>query len=145
MSFKGDLRRNGIDPNDRLVMVHGLPVSVTTPVTESTAGNVTLTSANIFNTIIRRTTGGVARSDTLPTATLLNKYLNTSNRPIAVGDGFEFKIKNLDAGDITLLAGTGVTLVDVTVVAANATSIFRVYFTAVCSSPAYTVEQVLTV
>jgi hypothetical protein len=76
--------------------------------TESTAGAVTYTAANLLGGFINRDPNGAGRTDVLPTAALLKAAIPGAQ----VGTGFEFTIRNnADAAEtITLNAGSGGTL-----------------------------------
>jgi hypothetical protein len=76
--------------------------------TESTAGAVTYTAANLLGGFINRDPNGAGRTDVLPTAA----QLVAAVPGVQVGSGFEFTIRNnADAAEtITLNAGTGGTL-----------------------------------
>jgi hypothetical protein len=80
--------------------------AVTTPVSNTTAGNVTYTADDLLSGLIVRDPNGLARTDTLPTAALLIAALQPD---VEVGDIFRAAIVNgADAAEaITLGAGTG--------------------------------------
>lgn len=83
----------------RLILGEGAPSSI------ATAGNVTLTAAQILGGTIVRDCAGGARTDVLPTAALLVAGLPG----VAVGDIIECLLVNGSdaAEEITLTAGTG--------------------------------------
>ena len=107
------------------------------PATLTTAGALTLTAAQLLGGLILRDPNGSGRTDTLPTATLLNEYLG---RPKA-GTAFRFTIRNTaDAAEtITIQAGTGGTTSGTMTIAQNNTKRFIVVMTNTTNSPAYTV------
>lgn len=105
-------------------------------------GSATLTTAQIMGGLIVGTPVGAANY-TLPTATLIIAALQNISQPF-INQSFEFVITNTSAGanTITVVAGTGITLVGGTVtVAQNAARRFRVVVTNVLV-PAVAVYQV---
>lgn len=101
------------------------------PATETTAGAVTYTAAQVLGGLILRDPNGAARSDVTPTAALLNAAIAGA----AVGASFEFTIRNTaDAAEtITVTAGTGVTLSGTMTIAQNNSKRFLAVITAVSS------------
>lgn len=80
----------------------------------------TLTAAQVLNGTILGSPGSSAASYTLPTVTDLENALLNADKP---GVTFEFSVVNVDgsgSGVITLVAGTGWTLVGLMTVAATA-------------------------
>lgn len=79
-----------------------------TPTSITTAGNVTLTAAQLMNGMILRDGNGGARTDTLPTAALLVEAIQGA----MVGTSFVCELRNSTstAVSITLAAGTGCTI-----------------------------------
>lgn len=80
----------------------------------------TLTAAQVLNGTILGSPGSSAASYTLPTVTDLETALLNADKP---GVTFEFSVVNVDgsgSGVITLVAGTGWTLVGLMTVAATA-------------------------
>lgn len=114
-----------------------------TPSTLTTAGALTLTSAQLLGKLILRDPNGAGRTDTLPTATLLNQAV----RGAKVGTSFEFVIRNTaDAAEtITVAAGTGGTTSGTMTIAQNNSKRFLLRFTGVGTSPSYTVYSLGTV
>jgi len=116
MATSGDLRRLGMDPTqdggfrivDGAFHIGGRLTRKVTPLTDATAGVLTLTAAQILDGLILRDPAGADRSDVTPTAALLVAAIQEP----AVGDSFIFTIRNTANGDetITLTAGTGFTL-----------------------------------
>jgi hypothetical protein len=78
------------------------------PVAYSTAGNVTYTAADVLGGFIQRDTNGGARTDVLPTATLLIPAIEGAQ----VGSSIKLLIKNTAsaANTLTVSAGTGGTM-----------------------------------
>jgi hypothetical protein len=76
-----------------------------TPLSDATAGPITITAAQVLAGIIVRDPNGAGRTDTLPTAALL---VAAMTRP-AIGDVLKLLIVNgADAAEsITIAAGTG--------------------------------------
>ena len=116
MATSGDLRRLGMDPTqdggfrivDGAFHVGGRLTKKVTPLTSAEAGALTLTAAQILDGLILRDPAGANRSDVTPTAALLVAAIQEP----AVGDSFEFTIRNTANGDETIIltAGTGFTL-----------------------------------
>lgn len=117
MSALGDLRQAGIEADGSNVQlfnsgaqltVNGPALKKTTVTTDTTAGASTYTAAQLLGGYIRRDPSGADRSDVSPTAALII----AACKQYKVGTSFEFVIQNTaDANEqITLTAGTGVTL-----------------------------------
>lgn len=83
----------------------------------ATAGNTTLTVAQMVSGLLKRNAPSLDVSDTTPSATAL---IGALEAPVA-GRAFEFLLENTSTtgNTVTLLAGTGVTIVGSAVVAAN--------------------------
>lgn len=98
-----------------------------TTTTLTTAGALTYTAAQILGGLILRDPAGAARTDTLPTATLLIAALPRAK----VGDWFEFTVRNTaDAAEtITVASGTGGTDSGTMTIAQNNTKRFGVRIT----------------
>lgn len=117
----------------------GVPLSFGTTTTLTTASALTLTAAQVAGGRIHRDPNGAGRSDTLPTATLLfAHYSKTGLRP-RIGQRFKFTIKNTaDAAEtITILAGTGGTVVGTATIAQNNQKEFEIEFTSETTYNAY--------
>lgn len=95
-------------PNRQFQHFSGLPVPFYTVTTDSTAGAITYTAAQLLGGLIIRDPNGGGRTDILPTAALLVAAVPG----VQVGSAFRFTIRNnADAAEtITLNAGTGGTL-----------------------------------
>lgn len=123
-------------------------LSFGTTTTLTTAGALTLTAAQIAGGLILRDPNGAGRSDTLPTAALLVSYFGkTGLRPL-IGQWFAFTIVNqADAAEtITVLAGSGGTIVGTATIAQNNQKTFRIQFTGVnAGSEAYNAYSMGTV
>lgn len=94
----------------------------------TTAGNVTYSAAEFLGGLILRDPNGASRSDTTPTAALLVAGLPG----VSVNDYVDLLLINTaDAAEtLTLLAGTGVTLVPATIdLSQNQNAFLRVLFT----------------
>ena len=92
-------------------------VSIPAPVTAT--ATATLTAAQVINGIILGSPGSSAASYTLPTVALLEASMVNAK----VGSSFDLTIINIDgsgSGVITVVAGTGWTLVGLATVAATA-------------------------
>ena len=116
----------------------GPVVPTVTPATISTAGAVTYTTDQILGGLIRRDTNGGARTDILPTASLLVAAM----QGVQVGHSFQFDIKNIAAAanTLTVSAGAGGTTEGTMTVAQNNIRYFQVVFTNVgIGTEAYTV------
>jgi hypothetical protein len=101
-------RAIGLDKDGNLVN-RGFPRHQRAAFTSiSTAGNVTLTAAQLLSGTIVRNANGADRTDTLPTAALLVAALNALSGA-EVGDIVETTIVNgsTTTGIITIAAGTG--------------------------------------
>ena len=112
--------------------------------TLATAGNLTLTAAQVLGGLILRDPNGGARTDTLPTAALLAAAING----VFVGSAFEFTIRNTaDAAEtITVAVGTGGTGSGTLTIAQNNTKRFAIVFTDVdAGEEAYTLYSLGTV
>lgn len=113
--------------------------------TLNTAGDLTLTTAQILGGLILRDPNGGARTDTLPTAALL---LAAMPAGVLIDTSFRFTIRNTaDAAEtITVAAGTGGTLSGTATIAQNNSKEFLVVFTNVSAgSEAYTAYSLGTV
>lgn len=121
---------------------NNLPLQFASASTISTAGNVTLTAAQLLGRIILRDPNGGARTDTLPTATLLIAAMRVKK----IGSAFEFTIRNTaDAAEtITVAAGSGITLSGTATITQNNSKRFLAVITNV-TSPAVTVYSLGTV
>lgn len=84
-----------------------------TQTTITTAGNVTYTAAQMLGGLISRDGNGANRSDTLPTAALLVSAMQAMNSAVVAGSSFRCFISEIasPAREITLLPGTGMTIV----------------------------------
>lgn len=101
------------DGNLNEAQITSIPAPATATVT------ATLTAAQIINGIILGSPGSSAASYTLPTVALLEAALVN----VKVGSSFDFNVINVDgsgSGVITLLVGTGWTIVGLATVAATA-------------------------
>lgn len=96
----------------------------------STASNLVYTPQQFLSCLIKRDPNGAARTDTTPTAALL-----LSKFPDAVvGDYFDVDIINMGTGDaqnITIAAGTGITLRGETVIPQTCIAHMRCRFTSI--------------
>ena len=91
-----------------------------TPVPATATATATLTPAQVLNGTLLGSPGSSAASYTLPTVTDLENTLLNADKP---GITFDFSVVNVDgsgSGVITLVAGTGWTLVGLMTVAATA-------------------------
>ncbi len=88
-----------------------------TAATLNTAGNLTLTAAQLLGGLILRDPAGGARTDTTPTAALLIAAITQAK----TGNSFEFTIRNTAgaAETITVAAGSDVTLSGTMTIAQN--------------------------
>lgn len=102
----------------------------------TTVGAVTITVAQFINGIYRRDPNGAGRSDTTPTAAAIAAVISD----LRVGDGFTFFVRNdADANEtITLLAGTGITIVGTATILQNKSEEFKVVCTAIGITPTFT-------
>lgn len=103
----------------------------------SNAAGVTLTAAQMVNTVITRA-GAAAVSDTTATAALIVAAI----RNCQVGASFDMTIINTNSDTLTIVAGSGVTLAGVTTVAADKARRYRGVVTAV-GTPAVTLQGVM--
>ncbi len=108
----------------------GVPLSFLTVLTDSTAGVLTYTAANLLGGLILRDPNGAGRSDVTPTAAQIVSALldNGAHRRHLAGAFFEFVIRNTADGaeTITVTAGSGVTLSGTMTIAQNNSKIFMV-------------------
>ena len=91
-----------------------------TPVPATATSTATLTPAQVLNGTLLGSPGSSAASYTLPTVADLENTLLSADKP---GITFDFSVVNVDgssSGVITLVAGTGWTLVGLMTVAATA-------------------------
>ncbi len=89
------------------------------PAPATATATATLTAAQVTNGILLGSPGSSAASYTLPTGTLMDAALGNAK----VGSSFDFAVINVDgsgSGVITLVAGTGWTLVGLATVVATA-------------------------
>lgn len=115
-----------------------------TVTTDSTAGAVTLTAAQILGGLILRDPNGAGRSDVFPTAALLVAAIPGAE----IGTAVDVVIRNTaDAAEtITMTAGTGCTISGTATIAQNNTKRFKLVLTAVAAgSEAYTAYSLGTV
>jgi hypothetical protein len=109
---------------------------------DATAGNLTVTAAMVLSGILARDPNGAARTDTLPTATLLIAALNALSGA-EVGDIVELHYLNTaDAAEtITLAAGTGGTVgnTKVTTAFGQNTALHLIFRITGIATPTYTV------
>lgn len=114
-----------------------------TVTTDTTAGVVTYTIAQLLGGLILRDPNGAGRSDVTPTAALV-----VAGMPGAkVGQSFEFVIRNTADADetITITAGTGATLSGTMTIAQNNSKRFVLRLDNVtASSEAYTLYSLGT-
>ena len=118
--------------------VHADWVRSITVSTINTAGNETYTADQLKGKVIRRDPNGAGRTDTTPTAAQIVANIHDC----IVGSSYEFMIMNTaDADeDVTVAAGTGVTLVGTFVVVQDEIRRFEVVVTnATASSEAVTI------
>jgi len=90
------------------------------PVPATATATATLTATQVLNGILLGSPGTSAASYTLPTVADLENALPSATKP---GVSFDFSVVNVDgssSGVITLVAGTGWTLVGLMTVAATA-------------------------
>lgn len=111
--------------------------------TIATAGNATLTAAQLLGGMILRDPNGGARTDTTPTATQIRNALGSQ---LKNNLGFKFTIRNTaDASEtITLGAGSGVTISGTATIAQNNSKEFLVVVTNK-STPTVTIYSLGTV
>jgi len=101
------------DGNLNEVVIRSIPAPATATAT------ATLTAAQVTNGILLGSPGSSAASYTLPTAALTDAALNNAK----IGSSFDFSVVNVDgsaSGVITLLVGTGWTIVGLATVVATA-------------------------
>ena len=110
----GGYQFNDGNVNEILLDTQGAPATATT--------TATLAAADITNGLIVASPGTSAASYTLPTATLLEAVVNNAK----VDSAFEFGIVNLgtSSGALTIVAGTGWTLVGSATVAITSSARF---------------------
>lgn len=114
-----------------------------TVTTYNTAGNVTLTGAQVLGGLLLRDNNGGDRTDTLPTAALL---VAACSEGLSVGNGFRFTVRNTGANTTTIAAGTGGTASGTMTIATANSKEFLVIFTNITAgSEAYTVYSLGTV
>lgn len=92
----------------------------TVPVPATATATATLTAAQVLNGILLGSPGTSAASYTLPTVSDLEAALPSATKP---GVSFDFSVINVDgssSGVITLVAGTGWTIVGLATVVATA-------------------------
>ena len=110
-----------------------VPITTLTTATEATAGNVTITIAQLIGGYVARDPNGGARTDTLPTAALLVAGIPDA----AVGDSFDCIYENTANGAevVTLAAGSNGTAegVDLTL-AQNESALLRFLLTNVTAA-----------
>jgi len=106
-----------------------------TPAEITTAGDVTLTAAQILTGLVIRDPAGGARADLFPTAANIIAAMQNPE----VGDYFEVVLKNsADANEtITATTNTGLTLVGTMTIAQNNSKRFRVEVTAATTVSIY--------
>lgn len=115
-----------------------------TPATETTAGAVTYTVAQIFGGLLLRDPNGASRADLLPAAAAIVAALEG----VAVGASLRFHIRNTaDAAEtITVTTNTGLTLSGtMTILQNNAKDFVAVVTNATPGSEAVTVYSLGTV
>lgn len=121
----------------------GPVVPTVTPVSYSTAGNLTYSVNDILGGLISRDTNGAARTDTLPTAAAIVAAMQGAQ----VGHSFEFVIKNIAgaANSLTVAAGAGGTTSGTMTVAQSNVKCFLLVLTNVTiGSEAYTLYSLGT-
>lgn len=119
----------------------------TTPATLTTAGNQTLTVAQLLGGLLLRDPNGGAVTDTTPTAAAIKAAIEADNKlNVGVGLSFEFTIRNTaDAAEtITVAGGTGVTVSGTATIAQSNSKRFKAVFTA-WDTPAITLYSLGTV
>ena len=109
----------------------------------NTAGNITYNPYDFQQGLITRDCNGAARSDTTPTAQQILDSLTVNGRPPVPGNAYYFTIKNTSgtAVAITILAGTGVTLVGTMTIAQSNARTFMVLITGI-ATPAVTLHSI---
>lgn len=121
-------------PNQTYPNFETLTYPTVTVSTLSTAGAVTYTAAQILGGLVLRDPNGSARTDIMPTFTLLSQAINGCT----VGRSFQFDLRNTaDANEtITVSAGTGGSTSGTMTVAQNNGKRFLVVFTSSTGEPA---------
>lgn len=122
----------------------GPVLPLVTPTTDTTAGAVTLTAAQLLGGLILRDPNGAGRSDVFPTAALLVAAIPGAT----IGTSFNVTIRNTaDAAEtITMTAGTGCTISGTATIAQNNSKTFLIRLTGVTAgSEAYTAYSLGTV
>ncbi len=116
-------------------------INTTTVSTINTAGAATYTAAQLLGGLILRDPAGGARSDVTPTAALIIAAITGA----AVGDSFEFTIRNTaDANEtITVTEGVGVTLSGTMTIAQNNSKRFLCVVTAADAVTIYSLGTVV--
>jgi hypothetical protein len=107
----------------------------------TTAGGATYTTEHLLGGLISRSPNGANRTDTLPTAALLQ----VAFPDVKVNDTLRFYVYNSAASGaytVTVQAGSGGTLVGSGVIGTGMIKEFLLQFTAVGASPTYTCFQV---
>jgi hypothetical protein len=104
--------------------------------TITTVGNVTYTPAQFLGGMIFRDPIGAARSDTTPSAAAMLAAMPGA----FIGQSLDVHIRNTTGGafTITVTAGAGVTLNGTTTIGQTTSRWFRLIFTAIGSTPTYT-------
>lgn len=87
--------------------VYAPPVGFKSATSLSTASDLTYTAKQVLSGMIIRDLGNAARTDTLPTATLLQ----TAFKGITSGSSLDFTVRNVDTLDslLTIAVGSGIT------------------------------------
>ena len=119
-----------------LAVAGGQPTIVNTAIT--TVGAGTLTAASIVGRLITRTGPTTAFTDTTDTATAIIAALPAA---AVVGESFEVIYINNTAFAATLAGGTGVTISNITTVAANSTTRLLLTYTGAGAVTLYAVES----
>lgn len=100
-------------------------------VTAGTTGAATLTATQFVMGVYTQADGGAAANITTPTAAAIVALI----KGCAVGTSFDFILRNLDAADaMTLVGGTGVTVVGAATAAATSCAHFKAVVTNVTAS-----------
>jgi hypothetical protein len=118
--------------------VNDVPLGVNTIPTQTATTTATLTAAQITGRLLVGSPGAAAASYTLPTAALTDARLTNA----AVGATFDLALVNLGntSGVITILAGTGWTLVGLMTLAIATSSQFRALKTGVAAWTLYRIS-----
>lgn len=126
----------------------GPNINYLTSTTITTAGAVTLTSAQILGGQINRDPNGAGRTDTLPTAALLVAYLKNLagqvGAQLTAPISFDFVVQNdADAAEtITIAAGSGATSQGTMTIAQSNSKRFNIQITVLTpGSEAYVVRN----